>query len=60
MRGAKGRDSSPGGANERVDAVSEHNAEARGAIAVKGRKLCAEIAHEKGWNGPRSVAIFIM
>ena len=60
MRGAKGRDRDPRGADERVDAVSERNAEARGAVAVEGRKLCAEIAHEEGRTRPLSVAIGIM
>ena len=49
----------PGCADERVKAVRDGNAEARRAVAVQRRKLCAEIAHEKGRNRPLSVAIGI-
>jgi hypothetical protein len=59
MRWSQGRDRAPRGADECVDAVSERDAEARGTVAVEGRKLCAEIAHQEGRTRSLSVAIGI-
>jgi len=35
-------------ADERMKAVRDGDSEAGRTVAIQGRKLCAEIAHEKG------------
>ena len=47
-------------ADERMKAVRDGDSEAGRAVAVQGRKLCAEIAHEERRSRPLSVAIGIV
>ena len=47
-------------ADECVKAVRDGDAQAGRTVAVQGRKLCAEIAHEERRSRPLSVAIGIV
>jgi hypothetical protein len=43
-----------------MKAVRDGDPKAGRAVAVQRRKLCAEIADEKGWNRPRFAVVGIM
>lgn len=45
---------------ERMNAVRHRDSEAGRTVAIQGRKLCAEIAHQKGRDRPLSAAIGII